>query len=71
MESFEPKLSKIKIPAPVVQAMGDPVVNSKGSRRLFEFLGSEDKQYILFNFNRHGILLRDGRTGFTMRSVIL
>jgi hypothetical protein len=27
---------------------------------VFDLLGSEDKVYMLFNFNRHGILLGDG-----------
>ena len=60
MESLEPKLPQIKIPALVIQAEGDPVVNPKGSRRLFELLNSENKRYVLFNFKRHGILLGDG-----------
>jgi esterase/lipase len=36
------------------------VVDQRGSRKVFELLGSEDKSYILFNFDRHGILLGDG-----------
>lgn len=60
MEAVAPQLSTIQIPALVVQAYGDPVVNHKGSRHVFERLGSKDKEYILFNFNRHGILNGDG-----------
>jgi len=60
MDAIEPKLSSIRAPALVVQSHGDPVVNPRGSKRLFELLGSEDKEYILFNFDRHGILLGDG-----------
>jgi len=60
MEAVEPKLADIKIPALVIQSVGDPVVNPKGSRRIFDILGSKDKEYILFNFKRHGILLGDG-----------
>jgi len=33
------------------------VVNPKGSRKIFNLLGTNDKQYILFNYDRHGILL--------------
>jgi len=60
MDAVEPKLTDIKVPALVIQSLGDPVVNPKGSRRVFNLLGSKDKEYILFNFKRHGILLGDG-----------
>ncbi len=60
MESLENKLSDILVPALVVQSLGDPVVKPSGSRRTFKLLGSDDKAYILFNFDRHGILLGDG-----------
>jgi esterase/lipase len=60
MDYLEPKLSSVKIPALVVQSKEDPVVHPKGSERIFHLLGSEDKQYLLFNFNRHGILLGEG-----------
>jgi len=60
MEFLEPKLSGIRAPALVMQSQGDPVVNPKGSRRLFDLLGSEEKQYVLFNLKRHGILLGQG-----------
>ena len=50
----------IKVPALIVQSQGDPVVNPKGSKRIFELIGSKDKEYTLFNFDRHGILLGDG-----------
>ncbi|MEW6673686.1 MAG: alpha/beta fold hydrolase [Thermodesulfobacteriota bacterium] len=60
MESLEPRLQDITAPALVMQSRQDPVVDHKGSRRVFELLGSEDKQYVLFNFDRHGILLGPG-----------
>ena len=41
----------------VVQADGDPVVNPKGSQKVFERLGSIDKQYVTVNFDRHGITM--------------
>ncbi|MCP4745773.1 MAG: alpha/beta fold hydrolase [Desulfobacteraceae bacterium] len=56
MDHLEPKLKKITMPALVVQSQQDPVVHPKGSERIFNHLGSEDKQYVLFNFNRHGII---------------
>ncbi len=60
MESLEKKLPRITIPTLVIQADGDPIVNPKGSRKVFKLLGSSDKEYRLFNFNRHGILLGAG-----------
>lgn len=60
MESLEPRLPGIKLPALIVQADGDPVVNPGGSRQVFDLLGSEDKAYQSFTFDRHGILLGHG-----------
>jgi esterase/lipase/1-acyl-sn-glycerol-3-phosphate acyltransferase len=60
MDELEPQLADLKVPALVVQSRGDPVVDPKGSREIFEFIGSTDKEYLLFNFNRHGILLGEG-----------
>jgi esterase/lipase len=60
MSSLQPKLSSVTAPALVIQSSGDPVVDPKGSRRVFEQLGSEDKQYTVFHFDRHGILLGNG-----------
>jgi esterase/lipase/1-acyl-sn-glycerol-3-phosphate acyltransferase len=59
MEDLEARLSKITVPSLLLQASGDPVVDPKGSRKIFDMLGSVDKQFILFNFNRHGILVGD------------
>ncbi len=60
MEALEPKLPSIQLPVLVVQSAGDPLVDPKGSRRIFERLGSKDKQYLLFDIKRHGILLGEG-----------
>lgn len=60
MNQLEPKLGVITMPALVVQSARDPVVNPKGSRRIFDRITSEDKEYRLFNFPRHGILLHGG-----------
>ena len=60
MDDLEPKLPDLMAPSLVVQSKGDPVVDPKGSRRVFELIGSKDKEYVLFNFDRHGILLGDG-----------
>jgi esterase/lipase len=60
MDNLEPKLPELKVPSLVVQSRGDPVVDPRGSRKIFELIGSTDKEYLLFNFERHGILLGDG-----------
>lgn len=60
MDYVEPKLADITTPALVIQSQEDPVVNPKGSERIFQLLGSQDKQYMLFNYKRHGILRGPG-----------
>lgn len=60
MESVEKRLPRINIPTLVIQGDGDPIVNPKGSRKVFELISSTDKEYLLFSFNRHGILLGKG-----------
>jgi esterase/lipase/1-acyl-sn-glycerol-3-phosphate acyltransferase len=60
MDNLEPKLPDLKIPALIIQSRGDPVVDPKGSRKIFDLLGTDDKEYHLFNFERHGILLGNG-----------
>jgi esterase/lipase/1-acyl-sn-glycerol-3-phosphate acyltransferase len=60
MNDLEPKLPNLIMPALIVQSRRDPVVDPKGSRKIFELIGTSEKEYILFNFDRHGILLGDG-----------
>jgi esterase/lipase/1-acyl-sn-glycerol-3-phosphate acyltransferase len=60
MDMLEPKLGDIQAPSLIIQSKNDPVVNPRGSERLFNLLGSTEKQYIAFNFKRHGILLGEG-----------
>ena len=60
MTALEPRLERITAPALIVQSREDPVVNPKGTEKIFKLLGSADKQMVMFNFNRHGILLGEG-----------
>ncbi len=60
MASLERKLHEINVPALVIQAKDDPIVNPKGSERIFERIGTKDKEYHLLDMNRHGILLHEG-----------
>jgi esterase/lipase len=56
MDQIEPKLSKIQVPALVVQSYGDPVVNPDGSLKIFKKLGTKEKEYLMVNYERHGII---------------
>ncbi|MDZ4185918.1 MAG: alpha/beta fold hydrolase [Desulfuromonadales bacterium] len=56
MRALAAKLPAITVPTLIVQAKGDPVVTPNGSRRLFEKLGAKEKEYLLVDLNRHGIL---------------
>ena len=60
MDALEPRLPDLQIPALILQSHGDPVVDPRGSRKIFDLLGTDDKEYHLFNFDRHGILLGEG-----------
>jgi esterase/lipase len=57
MAALEPKLRAVMTPALVIQSRRDPVVDPDGSKRLFVELGAKEKDYRLFDFERHGILL--------------
>jgi esterase/lipase/1-acyl-sn-glycerol-3-phosphate acyltransferase len=57
MDDLEPRLGGIEIPALVVQSSADPVVDPRGSEKIFRMLGARDKKYVVFNINRHGILI--------------
>ena len=56
MEQLSHRLDRIKVPTLVIQSSDDPVVHPEGSREIYENLGSEDKELIMFNSDRHGIL---------------
>jgi esterase/lipase len=60
MDDLEPRLQAIEIPSLVVQSSEDPVVDPRGSEKIFRLLGGRNKKYVAFSFNRHGILLGEG-----------
>jgi esterase/lipase/1-acyl-sn-glycerol-3-phosphate acyltransferase len=60
MRELEPKLARLEVPVLVLQAEGDPVVDPRGSQRLFEMVGSKVKKYLRFPLQRHGILAGPG-----------
>ena len=56
MNHLEEKISRIAIPALIIQSLADPVVHPDGSMRIFKRLSSADKEYLLVNTERHGII---------------
>lgn len=60
MEKVKTRLEDITVPALIVQATKDPIVNPSGSKEIYEKLGSADKTYELVDFERHGILMGEG-----------
>jgi len=61
MDQLGPKLKTLEKPVLIVQSRKDPVVSPKGTLKLFNKIGSDIKEYYLFDFNRHGILLGQGK----------
>jgi len=60
MNELEERLPEITTPALIIQSKDDPVVDPEGTNLLFERLGSPQKEYRLFDFDRHGILMGEG-----------
>lgn len=60
MEKVKTRLNHITVPALVIQGNNDPIVKPEGSKKIYEELGSTDKSYRVFDFERHGILMGDG-----------
>jgi len=60
MDQVADRLPDIKIPALVVQSLGDPVVDPSGSLKVFKGLGAKDKEYLMVNYGRHGIINGEG-----------
>jgi esterase/lipase/1-acyl-sn-glycerol-3-phosphate acyltransferase len=59
MDVVRSQLPDIKAPAVVIQSYKDPVVSHQGAYKVFERLGSAKKEYVLINYERHGILSGD------------
>jgi esterase/lipase/1-acyl-sn-glycerol-3-phosphate acyltransferase len=68
MDDLEPRLNGIEIPALVVQSSDDPVVDPRGSEKIFKRLGGREKKYVVFSLSRHGILLGE-RADMVYRAV--
>jgi len=60
MENLEARLATITVPALIIQSQADPVVKPSGSRTIYKKLSSVDKEYLLVNYDRHGIINGEG-----------
>lgn len=60
MKELEIQLPNISTPVLIMQSRYDPVVDPEGTRLLFNRLGSLKKEYRLYDFARHGILMGEG-----------
>ncbi len=60
MEHIELKLKTIDTPTLVVQSRKDPVVDPAGTLKLFNRLGSDIKEYYIFDYECHGIMTGQG-----------
>jgi esterase/lipase/1-acyl-sn-glycerol-3-phosphate acyltransferase len=56
MEQLSSRLDRIPVPTLLIQSSEDPVVHPEGTREIYENLGAKDKELIMFNSDRHGIL---------------
>jgi esterase/lipase/1-acyl-sn-glycerol-3-phosphate acyltransferase len=59
MDELSKRIDRVNVPALLIQSSDDPVVHPEGSKRIYEGLGSQDKELIMFNSDRHGILRGD------------
>ena len=53
LEALGESLAKVKHPSLILHADRDPVVDSSGSRIIYEELGTEEKEYVLMNYDNH------------------
>ncbi|MCU0600199.1 MAG: alpha/beta hydrolase [Desulfobacterales bacterium] len=60
MDQLGDKLSTIQIPTLIIQSLGDPVVNPDGAMKIFKLLGAADKELLMVNTDRHGVINGEG-----------
>jgi esterase/lipase/1-acyl-sn-glycerol-3-phosphate acyltransferase len=56
MEKVGDKLSDVYIPTLIVQSLGDPVVKPDGAMKIFKLLSAKEKELLMVNTDRHGII---------------
>ncbi len=70
MELVEPLLKTLKAPGLIIQSRENPIVDVKGSEKLFSSLGSQLKEYYLFDTRQHGLPWEDPRGSARMFGAI-
>lgn len=60
LEMLRKELSNIAHPCLIIQTDKNPIVDSEGSRNIYEKLGAEQKEYVLINFDKHIITSGEG-----------
>ena len=60
MDAMEEELPRVRIPVLVAQASKDPTVNPASAPLIFEKLGCKQKEMIIFERDRHGIINGEG-----------
>ncbi|MDP3478682.1 MAG: alpha/beta fold hydrolase [Desulfoprunum sp.] len=60
LAGLEDNAAAITQPVLIVQAENDPVVNPKGSQRLYSLLGSKQKEYSMLHSDRHILVNGEG-----------
>jgi len=68
LDSAEKQYNRIRQPVLIIQADKNPVVDPKGSRKIYEKIESNEKEYCLLSFNRH--ILVEGRGAEMVRKKI-
>ncbi|NOY68536.1 MAG: alpha/beta fold hydrolase [Deltaproteobacteria bacterium] len=56
MDQLEPKISAIDVAVLVIQSLSDPVVHHGGAFKIFQKIGSRNKEFLMVNYPRHGIV---------------
>ncbi|MFC1504746.1 alpha/beta hydrolase, partial [Spirochaetota bacterium] len=54
------RLGEVKAPVYILQSKKDPMLDTEGVNRLFERIGSDDKEYMIIDSQRHDILSGEG-----------
>jgi len=60
LESIEKSYGAISQPALILQADNNPVVDPDGTKKLFDNIGSREKEYCLMSYDRHVLVGGDG-----------
>ncbi len=71
MEQMEPLLKTLKAPGLIVQSRENSMVDVRGSEKLFRSMGSEIKEYYLFDTRQHGLPWGDPQGSARMFGAII